>query len=98
MYMDEEGMTLATEILRELKASAQRWFIAFLVMLGIEVATVAGFLWYLSLPAEEYSVTQDTDDGGDNYAVGGNYSGTTADNVQAEGNTESTKETTVNGN
>ena len=59
MYMDEEGMTLASEILAELKASARRWFIAFLVMLGIEVATIAGFLWYISLPVEETTISQD---------------------------------------
>lgn len=83
MYMDEEGMTLATEILQELKASARRWFIAFLVMLGIEIATVVGFLWYLSLPTEEYTIDQNTDTGGDNYAVGGDYSnGTAEDNIQ----------------
>lgn len=85
MYMDEDGMTLATEILQELKASARRWFIAFLVMLGVEICTVAGFLWYLSLPTEEYTVDQMTDSGGDNYAVGGDYSyGTTEDNIQPE--------------
>ncbi len=73
MYMDEEGMTLATEILQELKASARRWFIAFLIMLGIEIATVAGFLWYLSLPVDE-TVTVENEDGNANY-VGGNVSG-----------------------
>lgn len=49
--MDNE--TLATELLKEIKASAKRWFIAFLVMIGIEFATIAGFLWYISLPVEE---------------------------------------------
>jgi hypothetical protein len=73
MYMDEEGMTLATEILQELKASARRWFIAFLIMLGIEIATVSGFLWYLSLPVDE-TVTVENEDGNANY-VGGNVSG-----------------------
>lgn len=46
MYMDTEGTTLATEMLKELKASSKRWFIAFIIMLAVEVATVAGFLWY----------------------------------------------------
>ena len=63
MYMDEEGMTLATEILKELRASAKRWFIAFLVMLVIEVATIAGFLWYLSLPTDYETVTVENEDG-----------------------------------
>ena len=83
MYMDKEGTTLATEIFTELKASARRWFIAFLVMCAIEACTVAGFLRYISLPVEEYTVDQDTDSGGDNYAVGGDYTyGTAAGNIQ----------------
>ena len=85
MYMDEEGTTLATEIFIELKASARRWFIAFLLMVAVEVATVAGFIWYISLPTEEYVVDQDTDNGGSNYAVGGDYTdGTAEDFVQEE--------------
>lgn len=63
MYMDEEGMTLATEILKELRASARRWFIAFLVMIAIEVATIAGFIWYISLPVEQESVEMENEDG-----------------------------------
>lgn len=83
MFMDKEGTTLATEIFTELKASARRWFIAFLVMCGIEACTVAGFLWYISLPVEEYVVDQDMGNGGDNYAVGGDYTnGTAADILQ----------------
>lgn len=73
MYMDEEGTTLATEILQELRASAKRWFIAFIIMLCVEIATVAGFLWYLSLPVDE-TVTVENEDGNANY-VGGNVSG-----------------------
>lgn len=73
MYMDTEGMTLATEILAELKASARRWFIAFLVMLGIEIATVGGFLWYISLPVDE-TVQVENKDGNANY-VGGDVRG-----------------------
>lgn len=63
MYMDEDGMTLATEILGELKASARRWFIAFLVMIAIEVATIAGFIWYISLPVEQETVEMENEDG-----------------------------------
>ena len=58
---------LATELLHELKASAKRWFIAFLVMIGLEIATIIGFMWYISLPAEEYGVTVENDDGNANY-------------------------------
>lgn len=63
MYMDEDGMTLATEILTELKASARRWFIAFLVMIAIEVATIVGFIWYISLPVEQEAVEMENEDG-----------------------------------
>ena len=59
MYMDEEGTTLASELLAEVKASARRWFIAFLIMLCMEIATVAGFLWYISLPVDEVAIEND---------------------------------------
>ena len=75
MYMDKEGQTLATEIFSELKSSARRWFIAFLVMCGIEIATVAGFIWYLSLPTDYEQVAIENDEGNANYiggSVGGN--------------------------
>lgn len=78
MYMDEEGTTLATEILQELKASARRWFIAFIIMLCVEIATVGGFLWYLSLPVDE-NVTVENDEGNANY-IGGDVSGNVNNN------------------
>ena len=73
MYMDEEGKTLATEILAELKASAKRWFIAFIIMLCLELATIGGFLWYISLPVDEMMEIEN-DDGNANY-VGGDVDG-----------------------
>lgn len=73
MFMDEEGTTLATEIFKELKASARRWFIAFLLMLGVEICTIGGFLWYISLPTDE-TVTVENDAGNANY-VGGDVGG-----------------------
>lgn len=73
MYMDNEGVTLATEILQELKASARKWFIAFLIMLGIEIATICGFLWYISLPVDE-AVTVENEDGNANY-IGNDMNG-----------------------
>lgn len=84
MYMDSEGTTLATEIFKELKASARRWFIAFLVMVAVEICTVVGFLWYISLPVDEAVVTVENEDGNANYVGrdlnGGLYNG--------EGNSE----------
>lgn len=58
--MDNENMNFATELLHEVKASAKRWFIAFCVMVGVEIATIIGFLWYISLPVEEVSVYEQT--------------------------------------
>ena len=55
-----ENNSLALELLHEVKASAKRWFIAFCVMVGVEVATIIGFLWYISLPIEEVSVYEQT--------------------------------------
>ena len=61
--------TLATEMLRELKASNRRWFIAFIVVLILWFATIGAFLWYISLPVDEYVVDQYTD--GDANAIVG---------------------------
>lgn len=60
--MDNES--LATELLHEIKATSKRWFIAFCIMVVLEIATIAGFLWYISLPVEEYTeeYTQSIDD------------------------------------
>ena len=72
--MDER---FASELLREVKANAKRCFIAFCVMIGVEIATIFGFLWYISLPVEEITTTEQavedidssniTQIGGDNY-------------------------------
>lgn len=55
--MDNE--TLATELLHELKASSKRWFMAFCIMVVVELLTIGGFLWYISLPVEEYTTSYD---------------------------------------
>lgn len=75
----EEKSTLASELLHELKMSAKRWFIAFCVMVILEVITIIGFVWYISLPIEEYTIDQVTERGGDNLNIGGDYNGTTTD-------------------
>lgn len=69
-----EQETLATEIFKELKLSAKRWFIAFIVMLFLELATIGGFLWYISLPIDSSTVDVTNDEGTANY-IGGNMSG-----------------------
>ena len=53
----EENKTLATELLHEVKASAKRWFIIAIVELIAILLIVAGFLWYITLPVEEYTET-----------------------------------------
>lgn len=77
--MDNKDTGLATELLQELKSSSKRWFIAFCVMVALELSTIAGFMWYISLPAEECSTTQSLEDidgnninqiGGDMYGEG----------------------------
>lgn len=68
--MEKENTSLATELIRELKSTSKRWFIAFIVVLSLWFATIGGFIIYLSLPVEE-TVTQDADDNGNNNYVGG---------------------------
>ena len=69
--------TLATELLREVKASSKRWFIAFCIMVVLEVSTILGFMWYCSLPVDETTTTttQTVDGISDSEItqVGGNY-------------------------
>lgn len=72
--MEKENTSLATELIRELKSTSKRWFIAFIVVLSLWFATIGGFIIYLSLPVEETvteTVTQDADDNGDNNYIGG---------------------------
>ena len=57
--------TLATELLKELKASSKRWFIAFIVMLILWFATIGVFVWYISLPVEDVAI--ENQDGNANY-------------------------------
>lgn len=45
--VEREEKGLAMEMLGELKEQSKRWFHAFLVMVLVEVLTIAGFIWYL---------------------------------------------------
>ena len=58
--MDNEKF--AIELLREIKSSAKRWFIAFCIMVGLELGTIAGFMWYISLPIDETVIEQGVED------------------------------------
>lgn len=63
---------LATELLHEIKATSRRWFIAFILMCVLEIATIAVFIWYISLPTDEISV--ESEDGNANY-IGNDLNG-----------------------
>lgn len=83
----EEQHSLAWDMMVELKHSAKRWFIAFCIMVGLEVGTIAGFMWYISLPVEEsvQSIDQKTDSGGHNNGViGGDLNGEAENNSDKE--------------
>lgn len=67
MFMDQEGSSLASEILAEVKRGTRRWFIAFCIMVVLEILTVAGFLWYVSLPVDQETVRIENEDGNANY-------------------------------
>lgn len=70
-------VSLATELLHEVKASAKRWFVAFIVVLCLWFATIGAFLWYISLPVEvtDTQVEQQSDNNSSNYVIGGDYDG-----------------------
>ena len=96
--MDNKETTLASELLREVKLSARRWFIAFCIMIALEIATIADFMWYMSLPVDE--VTIENDSGNANY-IGNDLNGDLNNGENSE-ETESGKtaqtETLNNGN
>lgn len=84
----KEELTLATEIMHELKASAKRWFIAFMVMCCLELCTIGGFLWYISLPIDD--VTVESDDNGNANYIGNDLNGV-LNNGKDKKSTESNK-------
>lgn len=77
-HMDNND-NFATELIKEQKSNAKRWFIIAMVELGIILAIVIGHWAYDSLPietgTETTSITQDSDDNGTNNYVGGDYNG-----------------------
>lgn len=87
-----ENEKLATELLHEIKTSAKRWFIAFCIMVFLELATIIGFMWYISLPVEEYGTDVSNEDGNLNY-VGNDMNGDinngeSKDELQTESGTQ----------
>lgn len=89
--------TLASELLHEVKLSAKRWFIAFCVMVILEVATIGGFMWYISLPTDELTIEKD--DGNANY-IGNDLNGdlNNGKNSEKAESSETAQTETLNGN
>lgn len=52
--------SLATEMLKELKAQNKRSHVREIILSVILVLVTAGFLWYISLPIEETTTTTTT--------------------------------------
>lgn len=69
-----ENETLATEMLREIKAQTKRWFIISIILLVLWFTTIGLFVWYIYQPIEEVetTTTQDADTEGDNSPINQN--------------------------
>lgn len=79
MEENKVNENLASELLNEVRVQAKRWFIAFCVMVLIEAATIGVFVWYISLPIDDTTITQSSDGDGKNNVVGGDLYGSEAD-------------------
>lgn len=78
--------TLASEMLHEIKSTSKRWFIAFLVTLCLWFSTIIGFILYeyYTIPVDETTIEQESDNQSRNLIIGGDYNGETEDNTQEE--------------
>ena len=84
-----ENENLATELLHEVRKQSKRWFIAFIIMVAVELATIFSFMWYISLPVEDVKV-ESSDNGNANY-IGNDLNGDINNGESdrnKEGNTE----------
>ena len=63
--------TFATELIEEAKRNSKRWFAIAIIELVILIATIAGFLYYISLPVEEITTeyTQDANTTGNDSPI-----------------------------
>lgn len=53
-----EKEVFVLELLSEIKEQSRRWFRAFLIMVAVEVLTIAGFIWYPNQYDFESSIEQ----------------------------------------
>ena len=68
--MKEMDVTLATEMLKELKANSKRWFIVAVIELLIILGIIGIFVWYINQPIEEtITYEQDADTEGENSPI-----------------------------
>lgn len=66
-----DGDNLATELLREVKATSKRWFILFIITLIMLCGTNMAWLYAWNLPSDETTTTITSDDGSNtNYIEG----------------------------
>ena len=66
-----DGDNLATELLREVKATSKRWFILFIITLIMLCGTNMAWLYAWNLPSGETTTTITSDDGSNaNYIEG----------------------------
>ena len=77
--VNDKPETLATEMLREVKAHGKRWFIIALVELFIILSVVGLFIWYITLPGAEYDIEQAADENSYNQIIGGDYNGSVSE-------------------
>lgn len=61
-----EGDNLATELLHEIKRTSKRNFILFIITLVMLFVTNALWLYAWTLPVEETTITQESEDNGSN--------------------------------
>ena len=66
--------SIAYMLIKDARDNAKRWFIIAIAELIAIIAIVAGMIWYNSLPAEEYTVSVENDEGNANY-VGNDMNG-----------------------
>ena len=82
---ENKNIPLATEIIRTLKK------IIFALII-LEFLTIAGFMWYMSLPIDDATTTQTIEDitDGDIHQIGGDYNGeSNADNTESQESSKS---------
>lgn len=76
-----EEQNWATEILHEIKEASRRVYYLALALLIGWLITIAGFLWYITLPVEVSDISQKSDNQSYNQVIGGDYNGGDTDST-----------------